>query len=44
MEYRIGETFQWGDDLLKTVADTDECSGCEQCYFFMMRIVGTWIA
>ena len=34
MEYRIGETFQWGDDLLKTVADTDESLGCEQCYFY----------
>lgn len=33
MEYRIGETFQWGDDLVKTVADTDECCGCKQCYF-----------
>ena len=33
MEYRIGETFQWGDDLVKTVADTDESLGCEQCYF-----------
>lgn len=34
MEYRIGETFQWGDDLVKTIADTDECCGCEQCFFF----------
>ncbi len=33
MEYRIGETFQWGDDLVKTVVDTDEYFGCEQCYF-----------
>ena len=33
MEYRIGETFQWGNDLVKTVADTDESLGCEQCYF-----------
>ncbi len=34
MEYRIGETFQWGDDLVKTVVDTDEYLGCGQCYFY----------
>lgn len=34
MEYRIGETFQWGDDLVKTVVDTNEDFGCEQCYFY----------
>ena len=34
MEYKIGEKFQWGDDLVRTVTDTDEYLGCEQCYFY----------
>lgn len=34
MEYRIGETFQWGDDLVRTVVETDEFLGCEKCYFY----------
>lgn len=32
-EINIGETFEWDGKALKAVADTNECSGCDYCYF-----------